>query len=121
MASVPLKINRFFGKEDFNLTEYKLASYDGAEYLVYNEWKSNEVRMKVEDIQDKDMTASIIRQLKSQQWKECFSPQCIIEYLLDFDPTCFRNVEKLHMLEDDYEGTTDLEYLKLRFSEDKNE
>ncbi len=102
MGSRPLKINKNFGKPVFNITGYKLAEYNGSQYLVENIFHNNEVRIKADRIGEFDMTGPIIRQLKSKTWNECIVPQCIAEYLLNYDPTCFRSVEELSIIEDDY-------------------
>lgn len=101
MASRALKINKNFGKIIFSFLPYRLATFEGSEYLVSNVYSSSEVRVFKEKIAELDMTASVIRNLKSGTWSECIAPKCIAEYLLEYDPTCFRNVAELILLDDE--------------------
>ena len=107
MGSRRLNINKYFGHDDpeLNLTEYLLADYKGGAYLVYNRWGKNpgEIRIDPLKVGDEDRTADLIRSMKMYKYKKCYVPQCIAEYLLEYDPTCFRNVENLIMLDDDYD------------------
>ena len=101
MASRALKINKNFGKTTFSFLSYRLATFKDSEYLVSNVYSTSEVMVSKYKVAELDMTASVIRNLKSGTWKECIAPKCIAEYLLKYDPTCFRNVEELILLDDE--------------------
>lgn len=96
MTSRALKINKNFGKTIFSFLSYRLATFEGSDYLVSNVYSTSEVRVFREKVAELDMIASVIRNLKSGTWSEC-----IAEYLLEYDPTCFRNVEELILLDDE--------------------
>ena len=104
MGSKTLRINKNFGQNHFDLREYRLGSYHGFDFLVSKECSAN--GEKVVDNSDgklakENRTADVIRQLKSNDWTVCFAPECIMNYLLNIDPTCFRRVNEMILFDDD--------------------
>ena len=64
--------------------------------LVYFDYMTDLKIEKAVDLKNVvDRTSNVIRQLKSNDWEECFISDDVTEYLLEYDPTCFRRVENI--------------------------